>query len=149
MVNIPNTGLHHNFYHEKLQPIWGNIAKNNINLCFILEPEILVIRNIKSWIRRYDWLLENLEFGVLIACFFETASRVLLPTNQNIVYEIQDNQSIAWSTAMSMSSRGCSNFCIFLQAELQVPYISGNTAANFQRKIMTVTPRQMPFYVRT
>ena len=38
--------------------------------------------------------------------------------------------------------RGCSNFCIFLRTELQVPYILGNTAVKFQRKIMTATPRQ-------
>ena len=42
-------------------------------------------------------------------------------------------------------SRGCSNFCIFLRAELQVPYISGNTAAKFQRKIMTATPSKCHF----
>ena len=38
---------------------------------------------------------------------------------------------------------------IFLRAELQGPYISGNTAAEFQRKIITATPRQIPFYVCT
>ena len=48
-----------------------------------------------------------------------------------------------------MYIRGCSNFCIILRTELQVPYRSGINAAKFQRKIMTATPRQMPFYVCT
>ena len=34
---------------------------------------------------------------------------------------------------------------IFLRAELQVLYISGNTAAKFQRKIMTATPGKCRF----
>ena len=38
---------------------------------------------------------------------------------------------------------------IILRTELQVPYRSGINGAKFQRKIMTATPRQMPFYVCT
>ena len=30
-----------------------------------------------------------------------------------------------------------------------VPYISGNTAAKFQRKKLPATPQQMPFYICT
>ena len=35
----------------------------------ILAPEILGNRNIKSRIRRFDWLLESLESSVVIGCF--------------------------------------------------------------------------------
>ena len=54
-----------------------------------------------------------------------------------------------WGGACTLHSRGCSNFCIILRTELQVPYKSGINAAKFQRKIMTATPQQMPFYVCT
>ena len=36
----------------------------------ILAPFILGNRNIKSRIRRFDWLLESLESSVVIGCFF-------------------------------------------------------------------------------
>ena len=52
----------------------------------------------------------------------------LYSTKYTIVY------STKYSVHCTMYSRGCSNFCIFLRAELQVPYISGNTAAKFQQK---------------
>ena len=35
----------------------------------ILVPEILGNRNIKSRIRRFDWLLESLESSIVIGCF--------------------------------------------------------------------------------
>ena len=69
---------------------------------------------------------------------------VLSQQTLSLILEYQVDISFVTSFT-TFYTRGCSNFCIFLQAELQVPYLSGNTAAKFQRKIMTATPRQMPF----
>ena len=41
----------------------------------ILAPEILGNRNIKSRIRRFDWLLESLESSVVIGCFVKKLLR--------------------------------------------------------------------------
>ena len=56
-------------------------------------------------------------------------------------------QCILCTVQCTLYSRGCSNFYIILRTELQVPNRSGNNAAKFQQKIMTATPRKMPFYV--
>ena len=44
--------------------------ENNKRSNTILAPFILGNRNIKSRIRRFDWLLESLESSVVIGCFF-------------------------------------------------------------------------------
>ena len=60
----------------------------------MLEADILVIRNINSWIWRCDWLVQNFESSVLIGYFFViSASRILLPTNHNTVFKISGSQS--------------------------------------------------------
>ena len=69
----------------------NSIATTWLHKECILEPEILVIRNIKSLVRRCDCSLENLESSVLL--FVKTASRFLLRTSQNIGFEILGNQS--------------------------------------------------------
>ena len=47
----------------------------------ILEPKILLLRNIKSWIRRCKWLLWNLESSVLIGLFFTWSLLHFFPAN--------------------------------------------------------------------
>ena len=46
--------------------------RNDVHVQFInihiLKQESLVIRDIKSWTRRCDWLLDNLDSSVLIGC---------------------------------------------------------------------------------
>ena len=66
-------------------------AVNAISIT-IFEPEIVVIRNIKSWIRiPAIWLVtENFESIVLIC---ESCFTLLLPTNQNTGFVILGNQS--------------------------------------------------------
>ena len=58
----------------------------------ILAPFILGNRNIKSRIRRFDWLLESLESSVVICCFLllflKTTSRVLLRIDLDIIWKI-------------------------------------------------------------
>ena len=49
--------------------IWNAADILHLKMLTILAPEILGNRNIKSRIRRFDWLLESLESSVVIGCF--------------------------------------------------------------------------------
>ena len=66
------------------------MLSNDVITTSILAPEILGNRNIKSRIRRFDWLLESLESSVVIGCL-RTTSRVLLKTDLEIVWKIFSN----------------------------------------------------------